>query len=77
MQIKVLLKKKRKKEVRQILEAAIYLFLKLCCQFSLGWRSFFKQFGDANFIIFFTCVSFLDDYSPHVADQDWWFLNIF
>lgn len=30
------LKKKRKKEVRQILEAAIYLFLKLCCQFSLG-----------------------------------------
>lgn len=30
------LKKKRKKEVRQILEAAIYLSLKLCCQFSLG-----------------------------------------
>lgn len=51
MQIKVLLKKK-KEEVGQILEAAIYLSLKLCCQFSLGWRSFFKQFGDAHFIIF-------------------------
>lgn len=50
MQIKVLLKKKE--EVRQILEAAIYLSLKLYCRFSLGWRSFFKQFGDANFIIF-------------------------
>lgn len=27
---------KKKEEVRQILEAAIYLSLKLCCRFSLG-----------------------------------------